>query len=80
MPLSEDDQVMIEDFFANETDSSGGDDRMYVVGDLLFFSSYQFELTALYDEDSSAVSSAMATTLEGSELFVCAVRTPGLFL
>ena len=66
--------TMVE-FFDNETSSVAADSRMYTVTDLLFYSHYQFVLTAVYGDDSSTATSVNVTmTTEGSE-FVCTVCT-----
>ena len=55
-------------FVDNETMSSSDDgDRTYSLAGLLFYSSYQFELTPVYGMDNSSVAMATATTIEGGE-------------
>ena len=70
VPLAEGSETEMMDFFDNET-SSFGDGRTFTVTDLLFYSHYQFELVAVYGDDSSAAARINVTmTAEGSE-FVC---------
>ena len=63
-------------FFDNETISFATDGRMFTVTDLLFDSHYQFELVAVYGDDSSAAARVtVMMTAEGSEFIVYLILT-----
>ena len=68
VPLSEESRTTVVEFLDNETVSSGGVDRLYVLSGLLFYSHYQFMLVAVYGAGNSTVVSANASmTAEGGE-------------
>ena len=72
VPLAEGSETEMMDFFDNET-SSFGNGRTFTITDLLFYSHYQFELVAVYGDDSSTAARINVTmTAEGSE-FVCTI-------
>jgi hypothetical protein len=68
VPLAEGSETVMMEFFDNETSSIATDDRMFTISDLLFYSHYQFELTAVYEGDGSTATRVNVTmTAEGSE-------------
>ena len=75
--LARDDATTMVAFFDNETESfgSGGDLRLYTISDLLFYSQYQFELSAVYGSDNSTAEKVnVSMTAQGSEFIRTALR------